>query len=129
MSSTLKSVWRRKDGWVRKSDIERIRVAQLRLAGFVVTAEYILKGDPDSAIVNDQRCMDWMFRTMSDDEVDTAFHAEKEAERVEAHADLVDPARANAGWKYAFTRSHSVTRYDAPTSRRARSGFRIEKVI
>lgn len=126
--STLRAINKRPWRVALQRDVYRIRMARLRLAGFRVTAEYELRGSPDSSIVNDQRCMDWMYRTMNDEAVDRALQADKEAARATALADLTDEARGRDGWKYMFTKSHSVTRFDGPVQR-ARSGFQIHRTL
>lgn len=68
--------------------------------------EYKVQGEPTSAIVDDFRRMDYLFRTTSDQALDEALHADKEAARTASRADLTDPARHNAASTYLFSRSH-----------------------
>jgi hypothetical protein len=107
--STLRAIATRnsgKPGKVLHQDILRLRIAELRMAGFQFTAEYNMKGTPDSAIVIDQRRMDWMYRTLTDDETIEAFGADAAKARADAYADLTDDARGRDAWRYLFTTNH-----------------------
>lgn len=101
---------------------DRLELFLLAMQGFRPIAEYVLHGEPDSAIVNDFRYRDWRYRHESDNEYWRKMDEALEAPRRAAHADLVDPARAHAAWEYVFTRSHPVTRVDDPMREVHRSG-------
>lgn len=110
-------------------DARRYLFAQLRLNGFQPTAEYVFRGSPDSSVVIDQQLMDWMYRHTTDTELETAVDADMVKAREEARADMLDTARHAAAWRYAFTRSHSVTRFDDPTKARSKAGRTVHKTI
>lgn len=110
-------------------DARRYLFAQLRLNGFQPTSEYVFQGEPDSSVVIDQQVMDWMYHNTSDSELETAVDADMVKAREDARADMLDTARHAAAWKYAFTRSHSVTRFDDPTKARQKAGRTIHKTI
>lgn len=78
----------------------RIDFAYLALQGFRSIAEYRVQGAPDSAIVEDFRRADWMFKHTTDEELWQMLEAPKEKARAEARADLADPARARDAWRY-----------------------------
>jgi hypothetical protein len=101
---------------------DRLEFCLLAMQGFRPIAEYVLHGEPDSAIVNDFRYRDWRYRHESDTEYWRKMDEALEAPRRAAHADLVDPARAHAAWEYVFTRSHPLTRVDDPMREVHRSG-------
>lgn len=99
----------------------RYDFALLATMGFRPISEYVLQGEPTSAIVDAFRRMDWLYRTTSDDELDRMLDAPKERQREEARAEFSDMGRATDAWRYLFTRSHW---YGAdPTRQRVRSGF------
>jgi hypothetical protein len=74
-------------------------------------------------IVDDFRCMEWMARNLSDQQVEAALNAEKDTASAEANAQMTDEGRGRDAWRYLFTRTHAATRYDNPERRRHRSGF------
>ncbi len=101
--------------------IGRYDFAQLAVMAARPIAEYRIQGEPTSAIVDDFRRMDWLYRHTSDDELDRALDAPKEEQQAAAHAELTDPGRATDAWRYLFTRSHWYG--DDRQRQRPRSGF------
>lgn len=90
-------------------------------------AQYAVQGEPTSAIVDDFRRMDWLYRNTSDQALEQMLDEPKESQRSAAHADLTDPARGREGWRYLFTQSHWVG--DRPgRDRGPRSGFARQPV-
>lgn len=75
------------------------------------------------AIPDDLRQMEYHLRHTSDQAALEAINGPKEREQALAHAQLADPDRARDAWRFLFTRTHGVTRYDDPDRRRTRSGF------
>ena len=78
----------------------RIDFAYLGTQGFRFIHEYRIQGEPTSAIVEDFRRADWMHKHTTDEEFERMLDAPKEKARVEARADLADPARARDAWRY-----------------------------
>lgn len=103
-------------------DRRRWMVAQARLAGFQATQEYHVVGEPTAAIVRDQEVMDFLHRTLSDEDRDRMADEDFVRAKAQAHADLTDDARGRDAWKYMFTRSHAVRRLDSPERYRPRAG-------
>lgn len=101
---------------------ERVRLALLAYQGFAIAETYEMQGEPDGRIVRDWQRALWSLEHMTDDDLFDAMDAEKRAAKDAAHRDLTDPARAADAWRYAFTRSHSVTRWDDPTKPAYKSG-------
>ncbi len=81
----------------------RLQFALLGLQGFRPIAEYVFQGPPDSRVVDDFRRRDWLYRNMRDVDYHTAADAAIAKPRLEAHADLVDPARARDSHHYLTT--------------------------
>lgn len=98
-------------------------VAEARRLGFRPTAEYTFRGEPNGSIVRDQELMDFLWRHMSMNETSQLEAQDGEDRRAQALADAQDEHKARDAWRYAFTRSHAVTRHDDPTVQRVRSGF------
>lgn len=102
--------------------IGRYDFAVLATMGARPITEYVIQGEPTSAIVDDMRRMDWLFRHTTDEAFDRALDAPKEQQRAAAHAELTDPARATAAWRWMFTRSH-WTGYNPTKPQGPKSGF------
>lgn len=111
---------------VTHTDRVRLRMAHLKLNCFRFTAEYFI-ALPDSAVVHDQRVMDWMYKHLSDSAIDAAFNEDKERERAAARADLEDTERARAAYKYLFTLSHYLGKQTLDSG--PRSGWKRHKTI
>lgn len=104
--------------------IGRYDFALLATMGARPIAEYQVQGEPTSAIVDDFRRMDWMYRHTSDEELERLLEAPAEERRAEALADLTDEHRHLDAWRYLTTRTHTVTRFDDPSKTRGpKSGF------
>ncbi|MCU1350614.1 MAG: hypothetical protein JWO56_3644 [Acidobacteria bacterium] len=110
------------------ADHHRYRTAQLRLRDFQATQEYVVQGEPTGAIVRDQEVMDFLYRHVSEQQLDEMADEPKVAQQAAARADLADDRRAADAWRYLFTRSHSVTRHESD-EQKARSGFQIIRRI
>ena len=93
---------------------QRARFALLVYAGYQVIDTYEIQGAPDSSIVHDYARALWMLRHKSEAEQmrDAIESAEKRQAQEAAHKDLMDEGRHKDAWRYAFTRSHAVTRND-----------------
>lgn len=110
-------------------DYQRHLFGKCRLFGFVPTAEYEVLGEPTAAIVRDQEVMDFLYRTVSAQEADAMYDHDELQRKAHADAMLTDEHRARDAWRYAFTRSHAVTRFDDPTRRQHRSGRTLQRAI
>ena len=102
------STWRSiaaRNGVITHTDRVRLRMAELKLNCFRFTTEYYI-ALPDSAVVHDQRVMDWMYKHLSDNAIDSALNEDYERELAAARDDLTDTERARAAYKYLFTLSH-----------------------
>lgn len=91
---------------VDKRSLLRLEFASLSMVGFRHIARYAFQGEPTNAIVEDFREMDFLYRHVSDNELFQALDDRAEARRMEARAELTDPARGRDAWRYAFTLSH-----------------------
>lgn len=94
---------------VLPTDRRRARFARARMHDFLVIAEYRL-ANPDGRITKDLEVMTYLHNHTSDSDMLDMSEADKLKSQAEARADLTDPARGNAAWRYLFTRSHMVTR-------------------
>lgn len=81
------------------------------------------------AIVDDFRLMEWTLNHTSDAEVERLLNKEKDDAQADAVKQLADPDRAKGAWRYLFTKTHGVTRYDDPRRDPRRSGFTTVAVI
>lgn len=102
--------------------IGRIRLALLAVQGFSPIAEY--SGVPSGRIVEDVRRKDWMYRHLSDNDVQRLLDAEQEERREDALASAADPGRATDAWRHWRTLSHTVSRLDDPMKTYQRSSAR-----
>lgn len=91
----------------------RVDFAVLALQGFRFVHEYRVQGELTSAIVEDFRKADYMYRTLSDEQVDELLNAPKAQQIAAARAQIRDPARGRDAWRYGFTLNiapgHSLT--------------------
>lgn len=102
--------------------LQRYELALLMAQGARPIAEYVLQGEPTSAIVDDLRRMDWMYRNTTDQALDTLLQEPYESGREAAREDLRDPARARAAWRYMHTLNVAPGISLTPKDR-VRSGF------
>lgn len=91
---------------------DKIEWALMALQGFSPIQDYY--GEPDSSVVNDIRMKLWMLEHTSDDQFFRHLEEGREKAQQSAHNEMTDSERAKFAWKYAFTRSHTVTRLDDP---------------
>lgn len=94
---------------VLPTDRRRAKFARARLRNFLPIAEYHTTS-PDGRIVRDLEVMTYLFNHTADADMLDMSEADKLKAQAEARADLTDPARGNAAWRYLFTRSHMVSR-------------------
>lgn len=99
----------------------RWKLGVLAMQGFRPIAEYRLR-EPDERITFDFRRMEWLYHHTSDDELDRLLNDPLERARADARGEIRDHGRAADAWRYAFTRSHAVTRLDDPMRPISRSG-------
>jgi hypothetical protein len=71
-------------------------------------AQYQIQGEPTSAIVDDFRRMDWLYRNTTDQALEEMLDAPQQEKQRAAHSDMADEERGRAAWRYAFTQSHWV---------------------
>lgn len=94
---------------------DRIIVAAVRALG--VTGCKVYRSQyPHSALVAQVRADDFYQRHTTESAFWADYQAVEDKATAEREAQLTDPHRANDAWKYAFTRSHAVTR-SAPAPR------------
>lgn len=91
---------------------QRARYALLAYYGYSPVAQYDVQGSPDSAIVDDFRRRDWLYRTTSDDALFRAIDAPQQAAIAQARADMQDPARHRDAYRHAFKAPVSVIQGD-----------------
>lgn len=96
---------------------------EARRLSFRPTSEYVFQGEPNGSIVRDQETMEFLYRHLSANETDRLADEEQDARKASAEKELQDEYRAADAWRYAFTRSHAVTRHDDPALQSVRSGF------
>lgn len=106
----------------------RVDFAVLALQGFRFVHEYRVQGELSSAIVEDFRKADWMYRTLTDDAVDQMLNAPKEAKRVASRLDLIDPARARDAHHYVNTVNIAPGISLTPTLRRSSARTLIRSI-
>ncbi len=92
--------------------VDQANLAVLALQGFRPFGDFYRMTDPDGRIVEDFRRADWLYRTTTDEAFIEALEAPRLAARHEARNELTDYGRAADAWRYAFTRSHLVSRTD-----------------
>jgi hypothetical protein len=102
--------------------LQKYEMALLMAQGARPIAEYVIQGEPTSAIVDDFRRMDWMYRNISDDQLDRMLNAPYEQGREAARADIRDEARARDAWRYMHTLNIAPGISLTPKDR-VRSGF------
>jgi hypothetical protein len=102
--------------------MQKYELALLMAQGARPITEYVIQGEPTSAIVDDFRRMDWMYRNTTDDQLESMLDAPQEQARAAARADLRDEARARAAWRYMHTLNIAPGISLTPTDR-VRSGF------
>lgn len=102
--------------------LQKYELALLMAQGARPITMYQIQGEPTSAIVDDFRRMDWMYRTTTDAQLEQLLDAPQAEARVASRAELRDPARARAAHHYLtsinITPGISLTPKD-----RVRSGF------
>lgn len=101
---------------------QRAAFANLMARGFVAIDTYDIQGAPTFAIVEDYRRAVWLAAHTTDDELFEQIEQRNAAAQMAARNDITDPARHRAAWRYAFTRSHAVTRRDQTTANSVKAG-------
>jgi hypothetical protein len=109
---------------------QRARFAILMYNGYQAIDTYEIIGSPDSSIVHDYRRALWMLQHRSESEqMRDAIEDAERAQRAESsRRELMDEGRHKDAWRYAFTRSHAVTRNDNSSGHLVPSG-RIRHTI
>lgn len=88
----------------------RARFARIAYAGYSPVKQYDIIGAPTLAIAKDFHANDWAYKHQSQSEAFNSIADPNAQAKADARAEL--SSMHNDVWKYAFTRSHAVTRME-----------------